>query len=221
MSTTTIAIILIGLFILLLIFWLVRSRGNTTGHIDTTLTAVGAATEAVEDIVESVTHRAEASEAKPANVTAEPAKKAPAQKAMAKKAAATKAPAPKAATRKAPTTKTKRADPIAVETASAEILAGGNGTAMLPIGIAAAQGAPDNLRQLKGVGPKLVERLTELGITRIDQIARWTEADAAKVDAHLGAFQGRIARDYWIDQARFLAAGDIAGFEARFGKLDG
>ena len=41
------------------------------------------------------------------------------------------------------------------------------------------------------------------------------------VDAHLGTFKGRITRDNWIEQAAFLAKGDTAGFEARFGKLDG
>jgi predicted flap endonuclease-1-like 5' DNA nuclease len=37
----------------------------------------------------------------------------------------------------------------------------------------------------------------------------------------MGAFQGRIARDRWIEQARYLAADDVAGFEAVFGKLGG
>jgi len=62
--------------------------------------------------------------------------------------------------------------------------------------------------------------LTELGITRYDQIAAWKGDDVAKVDAHLGTFKGRIARDNWIEQAKFLASGDTAGFEAKFGKLD-
>ncbi|MCW2338923.1 putative flap endonuclease-1-like 5' DNA nuclease [Sphingobium sp. B2D3A] len=88
------------------------------------------------------------------------------------------------------------------------------------IGIPAAVGAPDNLRLLKGVGPKLAALLTELGITRFDQIAAWNVADIATVDANLGTFKGRIVRDNWVEQAGFLARGDTAGFEARFGKLD-
>jgi len=88
------------------------------------------------------------------------------------------------------------------------------------IGIAPAVGAPDNLRLLKGVGPKLAALLTQLGITRFDQIASWNEADIAAVDAHLGTFRGRIVRDNWVEQARYLAQGDTAGFEAKFGRLD-
>ena len=89
------------------------------------------------------------------------------------------------------------------------------------IGIPAANGAPDNLLLLKGVGPKLNTLLTGLGITRFDQIAAWERAEIETVDAHLGAFQGRIVRDNWIEQAGLLARGEIAGFEAKFGKLDG
>jgi predicted flap endonuclease-1-like 5' DNA nuclease len=77
----------------------------------------------------------------------------------------------------------------------------------------------DDLLRLKGVGPKLNSLLISLGVTRFDQIANWTEADLAKVDAQLGTFKGRPVRDQWIDQAKSLAAGDVAGFEAKYGKL--
>jgi predicted flap endonuclease-1-like 5' DNA nuclease len=85
--------------------------------------------------------------------------------------------------------------------------------------IAAAVGDPDDLRKLKGVGPKLNGLLTDLGITRYDQIAAWTAADIAEVDRHLGTFKGRITRDSWVEQAGYLARNDVAGFEAKFGKL--
>jgi len=81
-----------------------------------------------------------------------------------------------------------------------------------------ASGA-DDLRRIKGVGPKLVALLNGLGITRYAQIAAWTEADIDRVDAQLGAFAGRVRRDNWIEQAKLLAADDAAGFEAKFGKL--
>lgn len=80
-------------------------------------------------------------------------------------------------------------------------------------------GGGDNLLRLKGVGPKLKAQLTELGITRFAQIAAWSEGDLATIDAQLGAFKGRPVRDHWIDQAKYLAAGDIAGFEAKYGKI--
>jgi predicted flap endonuclease-1-like 5' DNA nuclease len=77
----------------------------------------------------------------------------------------------------------------------------------------------DDLTRMKGVGPKLVDRLKELGITRFAQISTMTPDEAAALDAQLGNFQGRMHRDRWIEQARFLAADDVAGYEATFGKL--
>ena len=86
----------------------------------------------------------------------------------------------------------------------------------------AAPAAPaDDLLLLKGVGPKLATLLGTLGVTRFDQIAAWTDADIARIDAQLGTFKGRATRDKWIEQAGYLAKGDRAGFEAKFGKLDG
>lgn len=85
--------------------------------------------------------------------------------------------------------------------------------------IAAAVGEPDNLRLIKGVGPKLNKLLIELGVTRFDQIAAWKEAEISEVDPYLGSFSGRITRDSWIDQAKYLAKDDIAGFEKKYGKL--
>lgn len=83
-----------------------------------------------------------------------------------------------------------------------------------------AVGAPDDLLQLKGVGPKLNALLNGLGVTRFDQIAAWGAHEIGEVDVHLGSFKGRILRDDWVEQAGLLAQGDIAGFEAKDGKLD-
>jgi predicted flap endonuclease-1-like 5' DNA nuclease len=90
-----------------------------------------------------------------------------------------------------------------------------------PLEITPAAGAPDNLALLKGVGPKLVALLAELGVTRFDQIAAWSETDIAAIDARLGIFAGRIVRDNWTDQAAYLARGDKPGFEAKYGALGG
>lgn len=85
--------------------------------------------------------------------------------------------------------------------------------------VTAADSGADDLLKLKGVGAKLNALLIDLGVTRYQQIADWTEADIAAIDARLGNFKGRPVRDQWIDQAKLLAAGDIAGFEARYGKI--
>lgn len=89
-----------------------------------------------------------------------------------------------------------------------------------PVGVA-EPGDPhaSDLTQLKGLGPKLAATLAELGYTRIDQIADLSPAEAGALDARLGAFQGRMARDRWIEQARLLTIGDRAGYEAQFGRL--
>lgn len=77
----------------------------------------------------------------------------------------------------------------------------------------------DDLKQIKGIGPKLEALLNSLGVTSYTQIAAWDDAEIDRIDSQLGAFAGRIRRDDWPAQARLLAAGDKAGFEARFGKL--
>ena len=70
------------------------------------------------------------------------------------------------------------------------------------------EGRPaDDLKRITGVGPQLEGLLHELGFYHFDQIAAWTPAEVAWVDARL-KFKGRIARDGWIEQARALAAGD-------------
>lgn len=84
---------------------------------------------------------------------------------------------------------------------------------MVPVGVG------DDLTRIKGLGPKLAEQLNALGVTRFAQIAEWDDAEIDRIDAQLGRFQGRIRRDDWLTQAGLLAAGDDAGYEAKFGKL--
>jgi predicted flap endonuclease-1-like 5' DNA nuclease len=96
-------------------------------------------------------------------------------------------------------------------------------SAVAPIVALAAGRSPDDagddLTRIKSVGPKLSAALRALGVTRYAQIAAWSEADLAAIDVQLGAFAGRAARDNWIEQCSFLSSGDIAGYEAKFGKL--
>lgn len=77
------------------------------------------------------------------------------------------------------------------------------------------------LTTLKGLGPRAAAALAALGIAGISDLAALDPARAAAVDAQLGPLAGRIARDRWVEQAQLLAAGDITGFEASFGKLGG
>ncbi len=76
-----------------------------------------------------------------------------------------------------------------------------------------------DLTRIKGVGPKLIAQLSELGVTRLAQVAAWDAAEIARIDSQLGRFAGRIERDDWVGQAQLLETGDKAAFEERFGKL--
>lgn len=72
---------------------------------------------------------------------------------------------------------------------------------------AARNNAPDDLELIYGVGPKLAKMLNEMGVWHYDQIAAWTPAELAWVDARLTGFKGRAVRDDWILQAKKLATG--------------
>jgi len=104
----------------------------------------------------------------------------------------------------------------------AEAVAGGaqrEVQAAQPVEAAAVDTPGDDLRRIKGLGPKLVTTLQALGITRYAQIASMTDADLDDLDTKLGAFAGRPRRDAWVEQARLLAGGDTSAYEEKFGKL--
>ncbi|MCV6824702.1 MULTISPECIES: NADH-quinone oxidoreductase subunit NuoE [Halocynthiibacter] len=75
----------------------------------------------------------------------------------------------------------------------------------------------DDLKQLKGVGPKLETTLNELGIWHYDQVAKWGPAEIKWVDERL-KFKGRIERDDWIAQAKILAEGGKTAFSKKVEK---
>lgn len=147
--------------------------------------------------------------AKPA--AKKPAPKEPAAKAAAKPATKTaaKPAAKKAVAKPAPAEAVVTPDEPAASPPTPEPVA------------APSPAKADNLQLLKGVGPKLVVLLNGLGVSSFQQIADWTDADVARIDPQLGAFQGRIARDNIVDQAGYLARRDKAGFEAKYGALGG
>jgi large subunit ribosomal protein L15 len=71
----------------------------------------------------------------------------------------------------------------------------------------ATDGEPDDLKKIKGIGPKFEGDLNGKGIYYFRQIAAWTDADVQMVDDMLGSFSGRIVRDEWVKQAKELAKG--------------
>ncbi|MDJ0821795.1 MAG: NADH-quinone oxidoreductase subunit NuoE [Paracoccaceae bacterium] len=68
------------------------------------------------------------------------------------------------------------------------------------------EGGPDDLTQIKGIGPKLAKLCNQLGFYHFDQIAAWTDEEVAWVDANLEGFKGRVTRDSWVEQAKVLAS---------------
>ena len=76
----------------------------------------------------------------------------------------------------------------------------------------ARAGKADDLKRIKGVGPKLEALLNRLGFFHFDQIAGWSDAEIAWVDENLEGFKGRVSRDDWVAQARILAAGGETEF---------
>jgi large subunit ribosomal protein L21 len=71
------------------------------------------------------------------------------------------------------------------------------------------EAAAIDIGQISGLGATVKKKLNAAGITTVQQIADWTDADVAKYDAELN-LHGRIAREEWVAQAKELAAGKPA-----------
>ena len=80
---------------------------------------------------------------------------------------------------------------------------------------AARDGKADDLKQIKGIGPKLEKLCNKLGFYHFDQVAAWTSDEVAWVDANLEGFKGRVSRDAWVSQAKILAAGGETEFSKK------
>ena len=65
----------------------------------------------------------------------------------------------------------------------------------------------DDLKKIKGIGPKIEGQLHGLGVFTYAQIAAWTPDNVKWVDGYL-SFRGRIEREAWIEQAKTLASED-------------
>jgi NADH-quinone oxidoreductase subunit E len=76
-------------------------------------------------------------------------------------------------------------------------------------------GTADDLKRIKGIGPKLEDLLNNLGYYHFDQIAAWTPEEIAWVDTNIEDFRGRATRDDWVGQARLLASGAGTEFSQR------
>lgn len=81
-------------------------------------------------------------------------------------------------------------------------------------------GVADDLKMIKGVGPKLEKLLNSLGFYHFEQVAAWTADELAWVDQNIEGFKGRATRDAWVSQAKVLMTGVETEFSKR-AKKDG
>ena len=97
--------------------------------------------------------------------------------------------------------------------------AAASGEQSRPTGLTEArEGGADDLKRIKGVGPKMEKLCNSLGFYHFDQIAAWTGSEVAWVDDNLAGFKGRVTRDNWVDQAKMLAEGGETEFSKRVDK---
>lgn len=62
---------------------------------------------------------------------------------------------------------------------------------------------PDNLQEIKGIGPKIHRTLNQNGVTTFREISHWGRADVKRL-AELLHFPRRISKERWVQQARTL-----------------
>ena len=73
----------------------------------------------------------------------------------------------------------------------------------------------DDLKSIKGVGPKLADQLNSMGIYHFEQIANWGPEEVSWVDQNLEGFKGRATRDKWVEQAKVLISGEKTEISSR------
>jgi NADH-quinone oxidoreductase subunit E len=119
---------------------------------------------------------------------------------------------PTVAKSEAPGAKSKAKPKLSEPTQAANETGSGSKPAALK---APRDSGADNLKMIKGVGPKLETLLNGLGFYHFDQVAAWTADEVAWVDQNLEGFKGRVSRDDWVAQAKALAAGEETEFSKR------
>jgi len=80
---------------------------------------------------------------------------------------------------------------------------------------ASRKGKADDLKEIEGIGPAMEKLVNGMGFFHFDQIAGWSDADVALVDAEMKGFRGRITRDKWVAQAKIIAAEGPGAFRLR------
>jgi predicted flap endonuclease-1-like 5' DNA nuclease len=77
------------------------------------------------------------------------------------------------------------------------------------------KGKADDLKEIEGIGPAMEKLVNSMGFYHFDQIASWSDADVALVDAEMKTFKGRITRDKWVAQAKIIVTEGLEAFRIR------
>jgi predicted flap endonuclease-1-like 5' DNA nuclease len=159
--------------------------------------------------VQSISDAAPAARPTPAPAPSAPDAAAPTPAPAAAKATAKPAPKP------TPAPAAAKAKPAPVPAPAAA--SSGDGARPMALDGPRSGGA-DDLKRIKGIGPKLEKQCNSLGFYHFDQIAAWSATEVAWMDQNLEGFKGRVSRDTWVEQAGLLAAGGDSAFSKKVDK---
>lgn len=222
---------------IIVLLWLIMSAGNSTasqsGTASSAAKPASAASESASDLDAGVVPGAVVSDAGPTEATAtaappsepttkvKPSTTLSGEDELASRKGDWKYEAP-AAEAEAPTTAVVEDVPVTTgeadtqEPADKPVAASSDTPGEMPKMLAAARdGGADDLKQIKGVGPKMQTMLNEMGVYHFDQVAGWSADEVSWVDQNLKGFKGRVSRDNWVEQAATLAAGGETEFSKK------
>ena len=237
--------VLIAILVAILL-WIGFYRDSDDGGLGTAAGLGGAAALGAAGVASAASRTADGA-ASAANLTGstakapapKPAAKPAAKPAKAKAAATQKKPAKRKPAAKKPAARKPAAKKRATGARTAASMMGDAGNAMAaekkaakakPARKAVAKdgkpellkkaraGGADDLKQIKGVGPKLEGMLNKMGIYHFDQVSSWRSKEVSWVDDHIEGFNGRVSRDGWVKQAKTLAKGGATEFSKRVQK---
>jgi predicted flap endonuclease-1-like 5' DNA nuclease len=92
-------------------------------------------------------------------------------------------------------------------TSSGRRPAGAGGATATPSTADASSGDGNELTSIKGIGARSAERLVDVGVTTVAQVAAWTDTDIDEIAAQIHVGADRIRREDWVGQARAATKG--------------
>lgn len=78
----------------------------------------------------------------------------------------------------------------------------------------AAPSGPEDVRRIAGIGVRFEAALRKQGVTRVSQIAAWSDSDVRQMAKALKIPKSRIVKGRWVEAARTLLAQEVIGSRA-------